>query len=164
MTAKITDGKIVAFHYTLTDDDGDVLDSSEGEEPLAYLQGSGSIVPGLEAQMAGHVAGDEFTADVAAADAYGERDEEAEQVSAPLSAFPEDAELMTGMPLVLEDEEGDEHSLWVTEITDTDVILDPNHPLAGFNLHFAVEVVEIRDATDIEKEHGHPHGPDHAHH
>ncbi len=163
MSGTIADGKVVLFHYTLKNDDGDTLESSVGDEPGAYLHGSDNIVPGLERALTGHNAGDKVSVVVPPEDAYGDHEEEA-LVSAPLDAFPPDAELEPGMPLLLEDEEGEEHPYWIAAIRDEDVVLDANHPLAGETLHFDVEILEIRDATEEEKTHGHAHGPgDHEH-
>lgn len=159
----IADGKVVTIHYTLTDDDGDVIDTSRDAEPLAYLQGAGNIVPGLESQMKGHAVGDKLQVVVAPIEAYGEREEmEAQRV--PRSVFPADAQFEEGMPIAAEGPNGEITPLWITHLDDEAIYVDTNHPLAGVTLHFDVEVMEIRDATAEEKEHGHPHGPDGHHH
>jgi len=151
-------GKVVSFHYTLRNPDGEVVDTSDGDEPLAYLHGSSNIVSGLEAQLVGHAVGDKLQAVVPAREGYGEKSGPGPQ-GVPREAFPADAELEVGMNFVAETDDGNEVMLWVVEIGEEEVLVDDNHPLAGVTLHFDVEVVEIRDATDEEKTHGHPHGP-----
>jgi len=148
--------KVAAFHYTLTNDAAEVLDSSRGKEPLSYLHGSSSIIKGLEDQMEGKAAGDKFTADIAPADAYGERIEALVQ-AVPRSAFQGIDEVQVGMRFQAETEQGP-ITVTVTEVADDSVTVDGNHPLAGESLHFEVEVVEVRDATPEELEHGHVHG------
>ncbi len=153
---------VVAFHYTLTNDEGEVLDSSLERGPLAYLQGAGNIVPGLEAQMAGHVAGDRFTADVAAADGYGDYISELVQV-VPRASFAGVDELEVGMQFQAQTGQG-AIAVVVTAIDGDEVTVDGNHPLAGETLHFAVEIVEVRAASDEEVQHGHVHGAGGHHH
>lgn len=156
-TTPITTGKVVFFHYTLTDADGEVIDSSEGMEPMPYLHGAENIVPGLERQMEGRLVGDRFTAVVPPEEGYGEVEGPGPQ-TIPRDAFPEDAELEEGMQFAAQDEEGNEMPLWVVSVEDDVVIVDQNHPLAGVTLHFQVEIVDMRDATEVEIAHGHPHG------
>lgn len=154
--------KVVAIHYTLTSGEGEELDSSAGGEPLAYLHGADNIVPGLERQLEGKKVGDKIEAVVPPEEGYGEHSGMSPQ-PVPRAAF-EGAEPQEGMPLVLEDDEGNEMQFWISEIQDEVVLLTPDHPLAGVTLCFAVEVVEIRDATDEELEHGHVHtGHEHSH-
>jgi FKBP-type peptidyl-prolyl cis-trans isomerase SlyD len=166
-TLAAADGHVVSFHYTLRDDDGDVLDSSEGDEPLDYLHGEGGIVPGLEAALAGKKAGDTFEVTVPPAEGYGEVEGPGPR-AIPRSAFPEAMELEEGLQLFIAAEGAGEEEeptpVWVVELDDDQVMLDTNHPLAGQNLHFQIEVVDVREATAEEKEHGHPHGPDGHHH
>jgi FKBP-type peptidyl-prolyl cis-trans isomerase SlyD len=152
------DGKVVSIHYTLRDDDGDVVDSSSGGEPLEYLHGAGNIVPGLEAAMAGKQVGESFQVTVAPADGYGEVVGDPRAV--PRSAFPADAELEPGSQFFVRGPDGDPLPVWVVGVDGDEVLLDANHPLAGENLHFEIEVVGVRVATEEELEHGHPHGPD----
>ena len=154
----VTTGKVVLFHYTLRDEDGDEIDSSEGAEPLPYLHGAGNIVPGLERQMTGRKVGDSFQAVVPPEEGYGRREGQPQQV--PRAAFPDDAEIEEGMQFMAQSEDGEMIPLWVAAIEEDFVFVDPNHPLAGVTLHFAVEIVGIRDATDEERGHGHPHGAD----
>lgn len=155
MSTPIEEGKVVNIHYTLKNDEGEVLDSSSGGDPLAYLHGAENIVPGLERQLAGHAPGDKFEAVIPPTEGYGERSEiDPQQV--PRSAFPDGADLQEGMQVVAQGPNG-KFPLWVVGVGDEHVLLDPNHPLAGVTLHFDIEVKDVRDATEEEKEHGHPH-------
>jgi FKBP-type peptidyl-prolyl cis-trans isomerase SlyD len=157
------DGTVVSIHYTLRDDDGDVIDSSVDSEPLDYLHGAGNIVPGLEAAMEGKAVGAKFKVTVPPADGYGERGPDPKPV--PRSAFPDDMELEPGTQLFVRGPDGEPFPVWIAGVSDEDVMLDQNHPLAGATLHFEVEVLSVRAATKDELEHGHPHGPDgHGHH
>ncbi len=159
----IGNGKVVSIHYTLSDGGGKVLDSSEGEEPMEYLHGAGNIVPGLEKALEGKKAKDSLKAVVSPEDGYGER-EDGEPQAVPREAFPADADLEVGMEIAAEDDDGDLTPLWIVGVSKDHVMVDKNHPLAGETLHFAVEVVSVRDATPDEIEHGHPHTPGHHHH
>ena len=159
---QIAERTVASFHYTLTNDAGDVLDSSQGREPLTYLHGAANIVPGLEAQMAGHVAGDRFDADVAAADGYGEYVPELVQV-VPRAAFAGVDQLEVGMQVQAQTGQG-AIPVVVTEIDGDEVTVDGNHPLAGETLHFAIEIVEVREASVEEVLHGHVHGAGGHHH
>ncbi len=159
---QIAERSVASFHYTLTNDAGDVLDSSEGREPLAYLHGVGNIVPGLEREMAGHVAGDSFKVDVAPEDGYGGYIDELVQV-VPRKSFEGVADLAVGMQFQAQTGQGP-IAVVVTEIEGDNVTVDGNHPLAGETLHFAVEIVEVRAASAEELQHGHVHGAGGHHH
>ena len=152
------------MHYTLKDSAGEVLDSSEGKEPLAYIQGIGNIIVGLEEQLEGKAAGDKVAATVTPDKGYGMRTEENVHI-VPLSSFQSDGDekLVEGMQVRVETNEGVTIAD-VAKIEGEDVTLDMNHPLAGETLHFDVEVVEVREATEEELEHGHAHGPGGHHH
>jgi len=156
-------GKVVSFNYTLTDPGGDVLDQSAPDQPMDYLHGAQNIVPGLEDQMAGKKVGDSFEAVVAPADGYGIANPMGIQ-EVPRHAFPAEMDLQPGMQFVSKDDDGEMTPFWVAEIKDEAVMIDLNHPLAGVTLHFQVELTGIRDASDEEQSHGHPHGPDGHHH
>ncbi len=147
---------VVAFHYALTDDAGQVIDSSAGREPLTYLHGGGQIVPGLERQMEGRNCGDKFTAQVTPEEGYGVPQAELMQ-QVPRNAFPGVADIQPGMQFQGRSAQG-EISVTVTKVENDTVFIDGNHPLAGKTLHFAVEVVDVRAATTEELEHGHVHG------
>ena len=153
----IEPGKVVFFHYTLTDAAGNVIDSSEGSEAMPYLHGADNIVPGLERQMLGRKVGDRFTAVVPPEEGYGVPEGPGPQ-AVSRDVFPEDAELEEGMQFHAEDDDGETFPLWIVSIEGDTIIVDANHPLAGVTLHFAVEVVDIRDASEEEIAHGHPHG------
>jgi len=153
----------VLFNYTLTDDETNVLDSSQGREPLAYLHGSGNIIPGLERALEGRAAGDTFSVTIAAAEAYGERDNSL-VMRVPRTRFEDAGEVAVGMRFHASDADGQTRVVTVVGVDDEAVTVDANHPLAGMNLTFAVEVVEVRTATPEEIEHGHVHGDDGHHH
>ncbi len=152
----ITDRCAVSIHYTLTDDAGDVLDSSIGREPLTYLHGSGQIVPGLEHALVGRAAGDAFSVDIAPEDGYGPRSESMVQV-VPRAAFQGVARLEPGMQFEAGGDQGS-LSVVITAIDGDQVTVDGNHPLAGQTLHFDVEVTAVRAASAEEVLHGHVHG------
>lgn len=154
---------VALIDYTLTLDDGSVVDSSDGGEPLAYLHGHHNIVPGLERQLAGRKAGDAVDAVVPPAEGYGEFDPDGEQ-DVPRSAFPKNARIEEGMMFHSEDEDGNVQPLWVQAVSKDAVRVTSNHPLAGKTLHFKVQIREVRKATDEELEHGHVHGPGGHHH
>ena len=148
--------KAVTFHYSLRDDAGEVLDSSEGGDPLTYLHGEGNIVPGLEKALEGKTTGDEVKAVVSPEEGYGERDD-GNIRNVPRRRLPE-GKIEPGMQLRMQTDQGQLMAL-VTAIKGDYVTIDTNHPLAGMNLHFDVKVVEVREATAEELEHGHVHGP-----
>ncbi len=156
-TMKVADDLVVSMHYTLTLDDGQIIDSSEGGDPLQFLQGFGQIIPGLEKALYGMAVGDNKKVVVAAADGYGEVDPEAFQ-SVPRAIFPEDLELVEGMGLRMRDQDsGQLVETYVAEVGPTEVLLDFNHPLAGEELTFDVEIASLRLPTTEELAHGHVH-------
>lgn len=157
----IAKNKVVAMHYKLTNDGGEVLDSSEGRDPLYYLQGYGNIIPGLEKEMEGKNIGDKFSVSIEAKDAYGEYDESLVQ-KIPREQFEQFPNLEIGMKFHIDSNFGP-MVVTVDEINDENVTINGNHELAGVRLTFAVEVAEIRDASEEEISHGHVHGP-HGHH
>ncbi|AND68759.1 peptidyl-prolyl cis-trans isomerase [Dyella thiooxydans] len=159
---QIADQTVVSFHYTLTDDQGTVIDSSAGREPLTYLHGVGQIVPGLEKEMAGRTVGDQFKVDVAPEEGYGVRHAELEQ-QVPREAFQGVEDIQPGMQFQGRGPQG-VINVTVTRIEDGVVHIDGNHPLAGQTLHFDVQVTEVREATAEEQQHGHVHGPGGHHH
>lgn len=160
---KIAKGCVVALEYTLKADDGSLLDTSEGDEPLWYLHGSGHIVPGLERALLERVAGDKLNVVVKPEDAYGPRHDD-RVLTVERSALPESPDPEVGMQLEAVGRRGEQIILWVADVQGDKVILDGNHPLAGQTLHFDVEVKHVREATEDEKHHGHAHGPDGHHH
>lgn len=150
--------KVVLIHYTLTDDSGQVLDSSSGRDPLAYLHGKGNIIPGLEKALEGKQAGDKLNVAVQPVEGYGERDERLVQ-DVPREAFENVDEVNPGMQFQAQNEQGQARIVTVTKVADDLITIDANHPLAGANLNFDVEVTEVREPTAEELEHGHVHGP-----
>ena len=153
----ITQDVVATIHYQLTLDDGSVVDSSFGQEPLVYLQGHGNIVPGLERQLDGKKVGDTIDAVVTPDEGYGELDPSAEQ-TVSRDVFPKDVEIQPGMSFHGEDEQGQTIPLFIKSLSDDEVVITSNHPLAGQRLNFKIEVVEVRPATQEELEHGHIHG------
>lgn len=145
--------KVYSFHYTLTNAAGQVLDSSEGQNPLVFMVGAGQIIPGLEVELVQMNQGDRKKVKVKAVDAYGEYDA-AQLIEVPLEKLPKE-KIEIGDKF----HAGNQSSpLRVTSVTETHATLDANHPLAGMDLTFAVELTEIRDATEEELAHGHAHG------
>jgi FKBP-type peptidyl-prolyl cis-trans isomerase SlyD len=153
---------VVSFEYTLKGDDGEVIDTSEGGEPLTYLHGTGSIIPGLESALGGRVVGDALQVVVAAKEGYGERDDDL-VTEATRSQFPKGATLAVGTQFEASGPDG-RQVVTISSIDGDRVLLDANHPLAGKTLHFDVKIVEVRAATAEELRHGHVHGPGGEHH
>ncbi|HTL47079.1 MAG TPA: peptidylprolyl isomerase [Verrucomicrobiae bacterium] len=155
------DYRVISFHYTLTDEAGKVLDSSRSAEPFAFMTGSRQIIPGLEDQISSLEKGSRKNITVLAADAYGERDEEL-IIREPRDKFGE-AGVRVGDRFRAGQEE-EARIFTVVDVSETEVTLDGNHPLAGKNLFFDVEITDVRDATSEEIQHGHAHGEGgHAH-
>lgn len=147
---------VVAFHYTLTDDDGVEIDSSKGQEPLAYLHGHQGIIPGLEKELAGKTTGDAMKVTVQPAEGYGELSAELMQ-AVPREAFQGVDEIEVGMQFQAQGGEGQMQTVVVKEVTEETVTVDANHPLAGRVLHFDVSIESVREATEEELAHGHVH-------
>ena len=156
---QIEKNKVVSMNYTLKDESGQILDSSEGREPLAYIQGTGQIIPGLEKELEGKKKGDKIHAVIAPEEAYGTHMPELVQ-DVPLSGFQGEGseQLQEGMQVRVETNNGPAIAM-VSKIDGDTVSLDLNHPLANKTLHFDVEIMDVRDATPEELEHGHVHGP-----
>jgi FKBP-type peptidyl-prolyl cis-trans isomerase SlyD len=152
----VADGVVVSLDYTLTVD-GEVIDTTQDEEPLEYLQGHKNIIPGLEKEMYGMAVGDAKDVQVPANQAYGDINPEA-VVEVPRSDFPEDIPVELGVQLQVRDQQGDIMDAIIQKIEGDTVTLDFNHPLAGQDLNFSVKVVDLREATEEELEHGHVHG------
>jgi FKBP-type peptidyl-prolyl cis-trans isomerase SlyD len=154
----VREGAVVSLVYTLRLENGDVVDFSEAEEPLEYLHGADNIIPGLERELLGLHIGDKKDVRVEPVDGYGEYDPEDVEV-VQRTELPEDMrDLKLGTAVMIQDEEGNIMEAFVREIGPNSVTLDFNHPLAGQPLFFNVEVVGVREATEEEREHGHPHG------
>jgi FKBP-type peptidyl-prolyl cis-trans isomerase SlyD len=153
---------VVLIHYTLKDDEGKVLDSSDGGEPLAYIQGHGNLVPGLEKALEGKKDGDVVAVALSPKEGYGTRNEALVQ-RVPKRSLQGSGEIRKGMQFRAQTDEG-LRVFTVTGIMGDMVSLDGNHPLADQTLHFNVEIVSVRAATAEELEHGHVHGVGGHHH
>jgi len=160
-TERVSDHKVVGIAFVLRDDDGEAIDGCDADDPLYYLHGAGNVVAGLEQALEGCSEGDAITAVIPPEQGYGPRQGPGPQ-PLPRDAFPPEIELELGLPFDVEDEDGEEMELFVVGIEEETVYVDVNHPLAGMTLHFEVEVLSIRDATEDEREHGHPHHVDPA--
>lgn len=156
------DNTVVLIHYTLTSDGGEVIDTSEGRDPLAYLHGFGNIIPGLEKALAGKKAGDKLKVTIPPEEAYGIREDELVQV-VPRTAFGGAPDLEVGMQFQAQTPAG-VRVVTIVDVEGDDITLDGNHPLAGETLHFDVVVAEVRPASEEELQHGHVHGPGGHHH
>lgn len=155
---QITKHKVASIHYTLTDNDGKVLDSSAGREPLVYIQGIGNLIPGMEEGLEGKTKGEKLKIKVSPEKGYGVKDEALQQ-SVPRSAFG-DQDVRVGMQF----QTNQGGVVTVTKVGLSEITVDANHPLAGVELNFDVEVLDIRLATQEELDHGHVHGPGGHHH
>ena len=154
---KVEEHAVVLIHYVLTNNDKEVLDSSEGQDPLAYLHGTGHLIPGLEAQLLGKLAGDKLNVTVQPGDGYGEFNKELVQ-TVPSDVFEGVESIEPGMQFQTSNEDGSSgETITVVSVENDEVTIDGNHPLAGETLHFAVDIIEVREATAEELEHGHVH-------
>lgn len=157
----VQDGMVISMDYTLQVD-GDIVDSSNGQEPLEFLQGAGNIIPGLEEELYGLSVGESKNVIVAAEDGYGILDPDA-FIDVPREQFPAEIPLEVGVELQVQDENDQAMMARIDRIDADSVRLDFNHPLAGKELIFDVKIVALREASDEELEHGHVHGDDHHH-
>jgi FKBP-type peptidyl-prolyl cis-trans isomerase SlyD len=155
---QISANMVVSIDYTLTDDQGTVIDSSEGRGPLDYIQGIGNIIPGLENALEGKAQGDKLQVKVSPEEGYGERSDELTQ-AVPKQMFEGAEEVQVGMQFQTMTEGGPQ-VVTVVAVDDETVTIDANHPLAGEHLNFDVTIVDIREASAEELEHGHVHGPE----
>ena len=153
--AVVADDVVVSLDYTLTVD-AEVVDSSEGSDPIEFLQGHGQIITGLEQALYGMKIGDEKMVVVKPSEGYGEVDEDA-FIDVPRSEFPSDIPAQVGVAIQMQDEHGDVLDARIFEVSKDVITLDFNHPLAGKELTFKVTVVELREATEEELAHGHVH-------
>lgn len=154
--------QVIGFHYTLKDKDGNLIDSSENQAPLLFLVGSGHIIPGLEKELVALNVGDKKNVVIAPQDGYGDVVEDL-KITVQKTQFPEGAELNIGDQFQV-NEEPNAPIFTIKKIEGEEVHIDGNHPMAGVELHFDVELTEKRDATDEEKAHGHAHGEGGHHH
>ncbi|WP_437881457.1 FKBP-type peptidyl-prolyl cis-trans isomerase [Pseudomonas sp. LRF_L74] len=160
---QIAANKAVSIEYTLTNDAGEVIDSSAGGAPLAYLHGAGNIIVGLEKALEGKQAGDELDVSIEPVDAYGEYSAEL-VATLNRSMFEGVDELAVGMQFHASGPDGSMQIVTIRDIDGDDVIVDGNHPLAGQRLNFKVKVVDVREAQPEELAHGHIHGEGGHHH
>jgi FKBP-type peptidyl-prolyl cis-trans isomerase SlyD len=159
---KIAKNCVALFEYTLKDSQGKTLDSSGDHGPLAYIHGIGNIIPGLENKMEGKVKGDKFNVHVQAKDGYGVRDEALVQ-EVPRTQFPDPDDISIGMSFQVDSDQGP-FMVTVTNVSEEVVTVDGNHPLAGVDLFFDINVTEVRQATAEELAHRHVHGKGGHHH
>ena len=159
---KIAQDLVVSIHYTLTNNSGDLLDSSDGQEPLAYIHGHGNIIPGLESALVDKVVGDTLDVKIAPKDAYGTRDNNLEK-EVSKDVFKGIDKVEEGMQFRGNTDDG-QRVFTVTKIDGENITIDGNHPLADVELNFTVEVMDIRKASEEELSHGHVHGPGGHHH
>ncbi|MGL4474458.1 MAG: peptidylprolyl isomerase [Shewanella sp.] len=151
----ITQNNAVTIHYRLTNQQGELLESSFEMEPMVYLHGAQNLIPGLEKALEGKVAGDTLDVTIEAEEAYGPYHDGLRQ-EVPIQAFGDIEDIVPGMRFIAETEMG-QRPVQVTEVLDDTVIVDGNHPMAGQALNFYVEVVDVREATEEEIAHGHIH-------
>lgn len=159
---QISKNSVVTLNYTLKNDQGETLDDSQ-DGSFLYMHGVGGIIPGLENQLEGKSTGDTLSAHIEPADGYGERDDSMVQV-VPREMFDADHPIEEGIQFHAESPEGDTLTVTVTSIEGDDITVDGNHPLAGVALNFDINIVDIREASAEEIDHGHVHGPDGHHH
>ncbi|OUS23526.1 peptidylprolyl isomerase [Thalassotalea sp. 42_200_T64] len=152
---KIANNKVVVMHYAVMDSEENLIDSSYDHQPLSFIQGSGFLIPGLESEMVDKEVGDKFIVDVDAENAYGQRHDGYVQTVSK-SFFEGIDELDVGMQLRAQTDDG-EQTVIVIGMEDDEITVDGNHPLAGIDLKFDVEILEVRDATEDEISHGHVH-------
>jgi len=154
---------VVSMAYVLRVEDGQLIDQSEDDAPLEYIQGARQIIPGLEKALIGLNVGDEKIVEVKPADGYGERDPD-DIVEMPRGNLPESIDLSVGKPLKMKDSEsGESFKAYVVESNLETVTLDFNHPLAGRTLNFHVKIINLRQATEEELTHGHVRNDNHTH-
>jgi FKBP-type peptidyl-prolyl cis-trans isomerase SlyD len=159
---QIGDQKVVTLHYTLTDNEGRVIDKSD-DGSFAYLHGARNIIPGLESALAGKSTGEQVNVSVAPEEGYGTRDDSMLQ-QVPKTMFEDGSQIAVGSQFHAQGPNGETLIVTVMEVHDEHVVVDGNHPLAGVELNFDVTVVDVRDASAEEIEHGHAHGPEGHHH
>jgi FKBP-type peptidyl-prolyl cis-trans isomerase SlyD len=156
MSLLIGENTVVSMHYKLTDNSGEVLDSSEGAQPLNYLHGAGNIIPGLERALVGKTEGDSLQVEIKPEDAYGEVRPDMIQV-VPRAAFQGVESIEPGMAFEARGDGGAAQRIVVKEVSGDEITVDANHPLAGVELNFDVQIVNVRAATEEEIAHGHVH-------
>ena len=159
----IQNGKVVGIAYELKDSEGETIDQAGRDDPFIYLHGASQIVPGLEEALMGLKEGDKKSVVIQPDQAYGEVNPGL-VMTVNKSQFPNAEKIEAGMQFQAQSPEGHGMIFTIAEVNGDQVTIDGNHPLAGEALHFAVEVLSVRDATEEEKSHGHAHGPGGHHH
>ena len=159
----LAQNKVVTMNYTLKDDQGNIIQTTNDSRPFQFLSGNQQILPKLEAEIDTMIIGSKKNVKIAAVEAYGEYSEQAIQ-QVKKESFPADVDLKVGMEFVSNSPEGHQMPFVIKEIKNEEVTVDFNHPLAGMDLEFDVELIDIRNATPEEMQHGHVHGPDGHHH
>jgi FKBP-type peptidyl-prolyl cis-trans isomerase SlyD len=154
---QLTKDKVVNINYTLKDKESNIMDESN-DGTFTYLHGAKNLIPALERALEGKTSGDKVNVVVPPENAYGLRDEKKIQ-HVPRKMFPVDQKLEIGMPFSSATPDGTAVNVVITGIEETEVIIDGNHPLADVELHFNIEIIDVRDATKEELERGHVHGP-----
>jgi len=149
--------KVVTLDYTLTDDDGTVLDQSQDGQ-FTYIHGASNIIPGLENALADKSAGEKVSVRVPPEEGYGVRNESMTQIVSR-DMFENVEEIQVGQQFHAQSPDGQTFTITITAVDGDDITIDGNHPLAGAHLNFDVEIVDVRDATAQEIAHGHVHGP-----
>lgn len=157
---QIAKDRVITLSYTLKDNDDNILDQSD-DGSFCYLHGASNIIPGLENALTGKIAGDELSVSIPPEEAYGMRDAAREQ-EVPRNMFPPEQEIEVGMQFHAESPDGQAVMVIISKVEEETIFVDGNHPLAGVQLNFDVKIMEIRDASEEEIEHGHVHGP-HGH-
>ena len=156
MSLSIDDNIVASIHYKLTNNEGEILDSSEGNDPLTYLHGAGNLIPGLEKELKGKSPGDSMQVKVAPEEGYGPVHDGLIDV-VPKTAFQGVDTIEPGMAFEAQGADGQSRRIVVTQVNGDDVTVDANHPLAGVELNFDVQIMDLREATEEEIAHGHAH-------
>lgn len=156
MSLLIGDNTVVSIHYALSDDEGNEMENSAGSDPLTYLHGTGNLIPGLESALVGKTAGDELEVVVPPEEGYGEVVPQLVQ-AVDRSVFQGADTIEPGMVFQAQDPQGNVQRIVVKDVDGDEVTIDANHPLAGAELHFQVQIVDVREATQEEIDHGHAH-------
>ena len=154
---QIEDKRVVTLAYTLKDNDDNVIDKSD-DGSFCYLHGASNIIPGLENALAGKTSGDELTVSIPPEEAYGVRDDQKIQ-KVPRDMFPPEQDIEPGMQFHAQSPDGNTLVVTIAKVEEENITVDGNHPLAGVQLNFDVRVMEVREATSEELDHGHVHGP-----
>ena len=155
----LADDHVGILHYTIKNGDGELLDSTLEQGPRPYLHGAKNMLPGLEAALTGKVAGDSLSGTLSPEQAFGAHDG-SEPKRVRRKELPKGRDWQAGMPFAVRGDDGQAQQFWVTDVRGAWVWITPNHPLAGQEIHYEVEVVRVRTARQVEIDHGHPHGLD----